>query len=321
MTTIRHAPLTPEERELAERLAQLGAPDGPPSSLDARILSAAHAAVNARAATTPRRTRWPVAVGAAATVVLAVGIAWQMRPLQEVRVEQASETADMATMRAPGPSAGDDLPIAQVATAPSQPQAPAEVSRPVPKPAPSNPTAEAAAGAVATDSAPARERQDALAAPAPAQEPPIVFDSAVPVGATPAPPAPPPPPAAVQSGVVRSQTAPAAAANASEARKETRAAEAQRARRDAAGSLDTVTIQTDAAREAEDAEIDAFSDQSIDDEPPATADSPAVQQAWLQRIRELVADGDLDGARASLGEFKRRYPRYALPDDLRKLAP
>ena len=307
MTTIRHAPLTPEERELAERLAQLGAPDGPPSSLDARILSAAHAAVNARAATTPRRTRWPVAVGAAATVVLAVGIAWQMRPLQEVRVEQASETADMATMRAPGPSAGDDLPIAQVATAPSQPQAPAEVSRPVPKPAPSNPTAEAAAGAVATDSAPARERQDALAAPAPAQEPPIVFDSAVPVGATPAPPAPPPPPAA--------------AANASEARKETRAAEAQRARRDAAGSLDTVTIQTDAAREAEDAEIDAFSDQSIDDEPPATADSPAVQQAWLQRIRELVADGDLDGARASLGEFKRRYPRYALPDDLRKLAP
>jgi hypothetical protein len=64
-----------------------------------------------------------------------------------------------------------------------------------------------------------------------------------------------------------------------------------------------------------------FSDQALDDQPPATADSPEVQRAWLQRIRELLRKGDTAGARASVAEFKRRYPHYALPDDLRELAP
>ena len=64
-----------------------------------------------------------------------------------------------------------------------------------------------------------------------------------------------------------------------------------------------------------------FEDQAIDDQPPATADSPAVQRAWLQQIRELVADGAIDAARESLAEFKRRYPHYALPDDLAEFAP
>ncbi|MFQ6313917.1 hypothetical protein ACLMLE_28445, partial [Lysobacter capsici] len=56
-------PLSPEERELAQRLLRLGPSDGPSPALDARILAAAHAAV----ATTeqPRlraqpRQRWPM---------------------------------------------------------------------------------------------------------------------------------------------------------------------------------------------------------------------------------------------------------------------
>jgi hypothetical protein len=44
-----------------------------------------------------------------------------------------------------------------------------------------------------------------------------------------------------------------------------------------------------------------------------------VRAAWLQRIRELVADGELDAARASLREFVRRHPDEPLPDDLRPL--
>jgi hypothetical protein len=58
----------------------------------------------------------------------------------------------------------------------------------------------------------------------------------------------------------------------------------------------------------------------LDEEPPATADSPLVQEAWLQRIRELLASGDTEAARNSLAEFRRRYPAYALPEDLRHLA-
>jgi resuscitation-promoting factor RpfA len=53
--------------------------------------------------------------------------------------------------------------------------------------------------------------------------------------------------------------------------------------------------------------------------PPATADSPQVREAWLQRIRELAKAGRLDDARASLREFRHRYPGVALPDDVRAL--
>ena len=53
--------------------------------------------------------------------------------------------------------------------------------------------------------------------------------------------------------------------------------------------------------------------------PPATAESPAVRDAWLQRIRELVRDGRLDAARESLHAFRNRYPGHAIPDDLRAI--
>ena len=89
-------PLTPEERVLAQRVARLG-PHGEPSpALDSRILAAAHAAT----ATSARKSvpRWPVAFGIAASLALAVGIAWQLRPLPEAAVydEAASATAVQA---------------------------------------------------------------------------------------------------------------------------------------------------------------------------------------------------------------------------------
>jgi hypothetical protein len=57
------------------------------------------------------------------------------------------------------------------------------------------------------------------------------------------------------------------------------------------------------------------------DVPPATAASPQVRDAWLARIRELAATGRADEARASLAEFHRRYPAFAIPADLRALLP
>jgi hypothetical protein len=68
----------------------------------------------------------------------------------------------------------------------------------------------------------------------------------------------------------------------------------------------------------------AAADQAAGDEPetevpPASADSPEVRQAWLQRIRELVANGQTDAARASLKEFARRHPDALVPADLRAL--
>ena len=77
--------LTPEERELAQLTRRLGPQGGPSPALDARILAAADAAVATRPARTPK-PRWPVAIGLAASVVFAVGIAWQLRPVQQAAI-------------------------------------------------------------------------------------------------------------------------------------------------------------------------------------------------------------------------------------------
>jgi hypothetical protein len=63
----------------------------------------------------------------------------------------------------------------------------------------------------------------------------------------------------------------------------------------------------------------AASDEPDTDVPPATMTSPEARDAWLARIRELVAAGKSDAARASLREFMHRYPDAPLPDDLRAL--
>lgn len=57
----------------------------------------------------------------------------------------------------------------------------------------------------------------------------------------------------------------------------------------------------------------------MDDAPPATVDSPQARRAWLERIRELRDAGELEAARESLGEYRRRYPGADLPADLQGL--
>lgn len=64
----------------------------------------------------------------------------------------------------------------------------------------------------------------------------------------------------------------------------------------------------------------AVADQPYDDQPPVSADSPQFRQAWLQRIRNLLAKGETEAGRNSLQEFRRRYPDSELPEDLKKVA-
>ncbi|MFC7302503.1 hypothetical protein ACFQME_12315, partial [Luteimonas weifangensis] len=73
--------------------------------------------------------------------------------------------------------------------------------------------------------------------------------------------------------------------------------------------------------EAAEAAEAAGNDEPVNDVPPATVATPQVRDAWLARIRELAAAGRSDEARASLREFRHRYPDYRLPDDLRALLP
>lgn len=114
-------------------------------------------------------------------------------------------------------------------------------------------------------------------------------------------PPPPPPPAPVAASPAP-RPAPAASAP------------PPAGARGAAGSGYAAEPPADkAAAEAEAA------DALYDDRPPVTADSPEFRQAWLQRIRKLVTDGRRSEARASLQEFRRRYPDVVVPDDLRPL--
>jgi len=323
--------LTPEERELAQRLSRLGGTREPPPALDARILAAAHDAVHAStsaSASKRRRSqrRWPVGLGVAASLALAIGIAWQLRPLPDAAVEYSEAPA--VAQDAASVVAAPERP--QPVTAPPKP-APAAESPAERKQAP-EPVREARAAADAADAeADVHEQAEAGLMPAP-QEPAIVFDDPSPVD-KPAPmaaPVAPPPPAPPSPAELRlpATSPPAGAAAGASKRDEAGHDEARKQRARSAPPRQ----ESSAAAEAEAASASALDrievtgsraaydeDQPLDDRPPASADSPQVQQAWLQRIRELVARGQLDDARASLAEYHRRYPDQSLPDDLRAL--
>jgi len=344
------AALTPEERAMAERIARASPQREPSAALDASILAAARDAIAppaAAAAPLPRerprvRRRWPVAAGVAATLVLAVGIAWQLRPLDDTHVEYSEAPRAAVVIPAPGPggpratdeSQADDTMAVRETTPPATKMAPAQTSD---SESESTPALEE----------PKKSVPQVIAKPqeAPA-EPAIVFDQPSPMDTPAAPPspmlAPPPPPAPPAASMA--QSVPAAEAATSTATMESKVRAQRSPARDdtaTAGAAKTATatgnlaVESGRARTGNEADaadarsldrievtgsrIERFGDQPLDDEPPASADSPQVQQAWLQRVRQLVAEHRIDAARDSLREYQRRYPDAPMPDDLRAL--
>ena len=132
--------LTPEEREMALRLSRLESGAAPSASLDAKILESARgggvASTPSPASPTRPRRRWPVAMGLAASLLVAVGVAWQLRPQPDMQVLQAPpETARSVTAEpiqvetpAPAPAGAGPAPVAALpdqapGTTDAQPQA------------------------------------------------------------------------------------------------------------------------------------------------------------------------------------------------------
>ncbi len=332
MKTYPNEPLTIEERELAQLTARLG-PQGEPSpTLDARILAAAHAAHAAAPARTRRRPRWPVAMGLAASVVFAVGIAWQLRPLQPVQVvAEAPSVSEQADRAAEAPAAD-----AAAMSAPVQPQV---LPQPVAEPAPASaPASEIAAqSAVPQPGPPRRALGDAAAskpagqvakargsdtyarpappapriapapapAPAPAveasREPPLAFapDPASQADAAPAPPA----------GVAAEATAPrevsATAAKPSPTRRDNKSS-AYGARAQESAALDRI-------------EVSGTRPRRTDLQVPVSADAQLAVNEWLERVRTRYGLGDADAARQSLLLFVKDHPSEPVPEDLEPL--
>lgn len=284
-------PLDAEERALAALLPRPHGRAAPGADQDARILAAAQAALHPHPATRRPRRSWIGPTAVAASLVLAVGLAWQLRPPPALPASPAKADAsspDSEVMSARAFEMPPSTPMTQAKPMPAPPPPEAKASAPA---------GDAAAGSAAPASAP------------PAAGPPAPPAPAAPVMVSEAAAVPPLPHAAEP---VRVQAAPMAKASASDSMRERAAA---------SGNIAAETRE-EAQRAADAATLDAIVVTDADEDvPPATADSPEVRDAWLRRIGELLEQGRTVEARASLAEFRRRYPDASLPAELRKLEP
>lgn len=276
MTRFPREPLDAEERALAARLPRPHGRDEPDPATDARILAAAYAAAAAPAPPATRRRHWLVPAGLAASLCLALGLAWRLQ-LAPPHATSAGAQAE----RTPAVDAAGAQPDGAAVPPPEALEAP--VSPPAP-PLPPRTRAVPEASPVLQETPPAA----AVAPPPPAPVP-------APMATLPAPPS-----QEATTAAPRTMAADAAASPSA---------------RTAAAQARAVAAKAQAAKPAAYAE-DALADAPEVDIPPATADAPEVREAWLRRIGELQREGKTTEARASLAEFRRRYPDAKLPAGL-----
>lgn len=299
--------LTPEERELARLLGRPSATLAPGARIDAAIAEMARQPL-ATPASPPlssapasalrprhgRHRRMMPALAMAASLVLVVGLAWQLRPnLPPMEAhEVASDVAPMA--EAPPLPAAMPLPapplVAETASAPANPAArmanPAQPNR---------------------GAAPPASRTSVPATDMPAE----------PATHTASPPQ--------QITVTGSRVAKAAAANVGQQRAREVAPPAPPAPPAPAMAAPSPPPQTaivlPAPANAERAQLAAAPAAFAGDiaPPDIEADTALPARQWLQRIRQRHKEGDAAGARASLLRFIETHPKTRIPRDLRPL--
>lgn len=325
--------LDAEERALAKSLPCLHGRTAPGPDLDASILAAAQAAVRPATAAlgkTRPQLRWIAPASLAASLVLAVGMAWQLRPLPRLESAQPavqSDSADMAAVQMiePAPmmqSKPASVP-AQSAVAERQLAAPPVVSphkrSPAPLPPPSS------LQVYAPPPAPPAPPAPAIAADAPSDVGTSAKSSAASSGNTlgmqtmDAP--------TVDHAKRARMAAPAAAPSAIRGAMEQEASQTsadkdeilERTQQTTSSAAASAPVIPKAHKEARNAADAGFVDDPEQYVPPAMVDSPAVRDAWLHRIVELLDQGKPQEAKASLAEFRRRYPTAELPARLRAL--
>ncbi|WP_058834838.1 hypothetical protein [Luteimonas abyssi] len=355
MTSHERAPLDAEERALAALLAR-HAPEGDPSpALDARILAMAREGDGLRAAAgdtgapppparrgraaRPRRRRWPAMLGVAASLALAVGVAWQLRPPPEREPTVVPSNEQVYALRMP-PGADD---VATEGAGAAEVRSAADTGEQAAAAASRAPVERAPQAAESPQSAAEPEPASADAPPRPAATGQVAPASISVPEPPPAPPAPPAPGAqseeslpaasaritpsgasATAAATVEDTEAPAFArtqdgtGNATAIGRRAMAAPAApaSARRAGAPAAPRPVLDAWIARDDDEADDAPDLDEAFDEAPPATADSPEVHRAWLKRIRELRDAGRIDEARESLDELRRRFPDLRVPDDL-----
>lgn len=297
-------PLSPEERELARLLGRSGArAPGPGAQVDTAILAMARAPADAIGSAPPgpqqkplshapsgrRRRRLGASLAVAASLVLVIGLAWQLQPTAPPLPSPVEGVVDMAA-----PAAAE-----VAAEAPPSPAAsPATVAAPSP----------------ASPEALPRSRTRITHAPA---QPAAIHDEAqvMPPPAAPAPPAPPASPMPASDASARRTAAedmpprpqfdgPRIIPHHAGQKATEKAAAARRERTTVAAAPATAADRATAT-----------AGRVVDIE----ADTRLSRRQWLKRIRARRDTGDMEGARASLRRFVIDHPKARIPADLQPL--
>lgn len=282
----------------------------------------------------PRKpmSRWPLGLSLAASLVLAAGIGWRLADGggSEAGIEAAAEKSMSDQSFASADASAPEEVTQAVILEP-------ELNRTPPPPPPPLASADAQRRDVAL-SAPAEayERKAAAKSEERARfemDEAVAHEAAADASAFPAEPVAQSAPSGGAAASVGYTAAKPERANAAEGLAAGRMQDdRETAKSDRGEALDKIqTLGTrNAARAAPAAPAAAapapppvastVADQPYDDQPPVSADSPQFRQAWLQRIRNLLAKGETEAGRNSLQEFRRRYPDSELPEDLKKVA-
>lgn len=327
-------PLDANERELARLLRELPTA-APPPALDARILAAARSAVQPQVRRRPLRLWRSLGIGTAASALIATGLLLRMHQDRQTTLPLPAEVAAPATAPAAATAAADTTTSgaeAQALTAPPKELPPPTATATVPT----------ATRAVQAHDEPRRTAASAEVANRPAAAAPMAFPTPAPAPAATAtetsaarpPPAPPPAPAPPPPAAAAVDAGPAGAGrlqattNAAALAAPAAAKPSAPARAEALSPADDVAAQarddqhsaTGGARDRQGVKSGRHK-QAAPAQPFPGDDAALAPAAWLDRIRARLADGDRDGARASLRRFHQHYPDDAIPDDLRVLLP
>jgi Meckel syndrome type 1 protein len=268
----------PDERELAALYARLPKVE-PDASLDAAVLAEA-----TRAVQVSRRPRWPVALASAAVLVLAVGVAWQVRELQ------------------PAPSA---IPTAAV----PPPVVPAPTAPSAAMPAAADMRAPRTVESIAAEAAPTRDlRKTSPAYVGAASAANVGAASAPNVGAAPAP---------------NVGAAPAANVGAASAAKPAQRAQAYRTAPSISAKVTSAPAPSPQQYEAAAPAPSGMLRENIAAKIATDAIVPGNlgPDDRVGEIRRLLGSGNRAQALRELNDLRRRYPHYDLPQDLRDLNP
>lgn len=314
-------------------------PAEPDEQLDAAVLLLAHRAINPQLVAAPRhalvkpRRGWVIGLGSAAGLVLAAGIAWQLRTTIE---------RDAASVAINSAAPAHDVVV--VGTIESQTPAEAAAAPP-PPPAPSAPASPAKSAVPASTATTA----DATAK---RMQPPTDFErrndarqrreesgvteytlSSGAAGTTPRPA-----PFTKQSAQPVAEPFPADVdATAKQRDSKAAAPQTEESAAPPLAATNSVERKAELATGGNRAEVLDSESTAAPTPPkklkesigPATPSRSAAlarnarlePKAWIALMQELVRDGREAEARENLALFRRKHPRYPLPDELKALMP